>query len=92
MVTVRTLERRIREVEGFEVRIVWPDGANVRSDYSSAHSYRRRRASNNNWTIHKWIKNSFKKSNPHFEVEVLSGNENVVKPHNIKLKTVRETY
>ena len=92
MVEVRTLENRIREVEGFEVRVKWPDGTDVRSDYSGAHSYRRKRASKNNWTIYKWIENSFKKSNPHFNVEVLLRNGDVAKPLNIKLSTVRDTY
>ena len=91
MVLVRSLEREIRKVEGFDVDACWPDWGNVRSDYRDAVRYERERASLNNWTIDDWIRKRFKKFNPQFEVRVKDGNGDIVR-NNTRLRTVRDTY
>lgn len=91
MIRVDTLERRIRQIEGFNVRVLWPDGADVRSDYVGAKSYRGIRSARDSWTVARWIRERFKHSNPQFDVEVLDGNENPVHGRT-SLRTVRNLY
>ena len=66
MMRVDTLERKIKQIEGFNVRLLWPDGNDVRSDYVGAESYRCIRAARDNWTVSRWIKDRFKHSLPSF--------------------------
>jgi hypothetical protein len=51
MIRVDTLERKIKQIEGFTVRVLWPDGSDVRSDYVGGKSYRCIRAARDNWTV-----------------------------------------
>ncbi len=90
-VLVRSLERAIRRVEGFDVDVYWPDWTNVRGDYRDAMRYERVKASPNNWTVDDWIRKRFKKFNPQFEVRVKDGNGDIVR-NNTRLRTVRDTY
>lgn len=92
MVLVSNLENKIRNVEGFSVKVYWPDGTDVRGDYRGAKSYKWHIRSDDNWTIAQWVHSRFKEANPQFKVEVLDGNGNIIRPWNIKLKTVRDTY
>ena len=89
MIRVDTLERRIRQVEGFKVRVLWPDGTDVRSDYVGGKSYRSIRAARDNWTVARWIRDRFKRSNPQFDVEVIDSNGNPVHGRTF-LRTVRK--
>lgn len=91
MIRVDTLERKIRQVEGFNVRVLWPDGTDVRSDYVGAKSYRCIRAARDSWTVARWIRERFKHSNPQFDVEVVDGNGNPVSGRT-SLRTVRKWY
>ena len=78
MIRVDTLGRRIRQVEGFNVRVLWPDGNDVRSDYVGSKSYRCKRAARDNLTVAIWIRERFKHSNPQFDIEVIDSNRNSV--------------
>ena len=89
MIRVDTLERKIRYIEGFNVRLLWPDGTDVRSDYVGAKYYRFIRGARDNWTVSRWIKERFKHSNPQFDVEVLDGIGNPVNGRT-SLRTVRK--
>jgi len=91
MIRVDTLERKIKQIEGFNVRLLWPDGSDVRSDYVGAKSYRCIRGARDNWTVSRWIKDRFKHSNPQFDVEVLYSIGNSVNGRT-SLKTVRKRY
>ena len=91
MIRVDTLERKIRQVEGFNVRVLWPDGNDVRSDYVGGKSYRCIRAARDSWTVARWKRDRFKRSNPQFDVEVIDGNGNPVQGRT-SLRTVREWY
>jgi hypothetical protein len=88
MIRIDTLERRIRQLEGFSVRVLWPDGTDVRSDYVGAKSYRCIRAARDNWTVARWVRERFNRLNPQFDVEVLDSNGNPVHGRT-SLRTVR---
>lgn len=92
MVEVRYLEKQIKDVEGFDVDVCWPDGTNVRGDYGGAHTYGYKRMAPEYYTISRWISERFDWRNPHFIVKVKDGNGNIIKYNNKKLKTVRDTY
>lgn len=91
MIRVDSLERKIRQIEGFNIRILWPDGTNVRSDYIGAKSYRCIRGARDSWTVSRWIKERFKHSNPQFNVEVLDSIGNSVNGRTT-LRTIRKWY
>jgi len=91
MVRVDYLEGQIREVEGFDVAIQWPDGSNVRGDFERARSYRYERAARDSWTVAEWIRERFHHRNPQFDVSVLDNSGNPVSGRHT-LGTVRETY
>ena len=91
MIRVDTLERRIKQIEGFNVRVLWPDKTDVRSDYVGAKAYRCIRAARDSWTVASWIRERFKRSNPQFDVEVIDGNGNPVHGRT-SLRNVRKWY
>ena len=81
MPSVRQVEKRIEEVEGFQ----GTDPARRRiDDYSYA------RAANKAWTVAKWRKSRFTLSYEDFGVEVLDGDGNPVHGKTL-LSTVRDT-
>lgn len=92
MVEVRYLERQIREIEGFDVDICWPDGTNVRGDYGGANTYGYKRMAPGRYTIGKWIRERFNWHNSKFIVRVKDGNGNIINSNNTRLKNIRETY
>ena len=87
---VENLEMRICDIEGFDVRIL-ENGIDKRGDSLEARSYTFSRASQDNRTVSQWIEERFKKSNPHFDVEVLDGNGNPVHGR-MTLGNVRYSY
>ena len=91
MVRVDYLERQIREVEGFDVAIIWPDGENIRGDYEGARTYRYTRAARDSWTVAEWKRERFHHLNPHFDVDILDNDGDPVSGR-YTLGTVREDY
>ena len=91
MSTVENVERRIRRVEGFEVRILHLAGADVRGDRMGLPQYSYHRAAENDITVKTWKETRFRPSYPGFEVDVVDGRGNSVQG-NTKLGTVRDTY
>lgn len=91
MVRVDYLEGRIRNIEGFDVQIQWPDGNNLRGDYEGAKTYRYERAARDSWTVAEWIRERFHHMNPQFNVIVLDSNGSPVTGR-YTLGTVREGY
>ncbi|HMF55947.1 MAG TPA: hypothetical protein VK619_06285 [Pyrinomonadaceae bacterium] len=91
MSTVENVERKIRRVEGFDVRILHLAGADVRSDRRGLPQYAYYRAADNDITVETWKAHRFRPSYPGFQVDVVDGRGDSVQG-NTKLGTVRATY
>ena len=91
MSTVGNVERRIRRVEGFDVRILHLAGADVRGDRGGLPQYTYQHAADNDITVEAWKAKRFRPSYPGFEVDVVDARGNSVQG-NTKLGTVRATY
>ena len=92
MPTIRSIERKIERVERFTVRILYPDGSDIRSDQEGfRHTYNYKRAANKDWTVNHWKAIRFQKKFQGFKVEVLFGNGQEANG-NTKLDNVRDSY
>ena len=91
MSTIANVERKIRRVEGFEVRILHLRGADVRGDRMGMPQYSFRHAAAEDFTVERWKETRFRPSFPGFEVDVLDGRGRSVQG-NTKLATVRSSY
>ncbi len=91
MSTVANVERKIRRVEGFNVRILHLRGTDVRGDRRGLPQYNYQRAAENEITVENWKAQRFRLSYPGFEVDVVDARGNSVQG-NTKLGTVRESY
>lgn len=91
MSTVAKVERKIRRVEGFGVRILHLRGSDVRGDRKGMPQYDYHRAADNDITVETWKASRFRPSYPGFEVVVVDRRGNPMQG-NTKLGTVRETY
>ena len=91
MSTVANVERKIRRVEGFRVRILHLRGADVRGDRTGLPQYSYHRAAENDITVETWKATRFRSSFPGFEVDVIDRRGNSMQG-NMKLLTVRESY
>jgi hypothetical protein len=91
MSLIKNVEKRIWDVEGFDVVIRHLKGANVRSDMAGLPMYPYERAAKNDLTVTKWKKERFHSNYVGFKVDVLNGYGDKVKG-NTKLGTVRDTY
>jgi hypothetical protein len=91
MSVVANVERKIRRVEGFDVRILHLHGADVRGDRTGLPQYSFRHAAADDFTVEHWKETRFRPSFPGFEVDVLDGRGRSVQG-NTKLSTVRTSY
>ncbi len=91
MSTVANVERKIKRVEGFAVRILHLRGTDVRGDRMGMPQYSYHRAADHDFTVEQWKATRFRPSYPGFEVDVMDRRGNAVQG-NMKLGTVRETY
>ncbi|HEV2885102.1 MAG TPA: hypothetical protein VGW36_09605 [Pyrinomonadaceae bacterium] len=91
MSTIANVERKIRRIEGFRVRILHLTGADVRGDREGLPQYTYHRAAEHHITVETWKASRFRPSFPGFEVDVIDARGNSVQG-NTKLDTVRETY
>ncbi|MGH9972117.1 MAG: hypothetical protein ACREBG_30600 [Pyrinomonadaceae bacterium] len=91
MSTVANVERKIRRVEGFRVRILHLRGSDVRGDRTGLPQYGYHRAAENDITVETWKATRFRPSYPGFEVDVLDRRRNPVQG-NMKLGTVRRMW
>jgi len=91
MSAVANVERKIRRVEGFEVRILHLHGTDVRGDRTGLPQYDFRHAAADDFTVEHWKETRFRPSFPGFEVDVLDGRGRSVQG-NTKLSTVRASY
>ena len=90
MPKVKNVEKRIWDVDGFDV-IIKNYGKDLRGDQQGLKQYEGDRASRNSWTVAEWKKKKFEPQYPGLEVEVLDGNGNPVDGRKT-LGTVRDSY
>lgn len=92
MPTVGSVERKIRSVEGIEVRVLHQDGRDVRSDYDGLPYYNKyERAASHEMTVADWKEIRFNSVYPGFKVKVLDGGGREVHGAT-KLGNVRDSY
>jgi hypothetical protein len=91
MSTIANVERKIRRVEGFDVRILHLRGADVRGDRAGLPQYPFRHAAAGDITVEHWKETRFRPTFPGFEVDVMDGRGRSVQG-NTKLSTVRASY
>lgn len=91
MPTVKVVESRIRNVEGFAVAVHWHHGADVRGDMQSFPSYPYRQAAAGSTTVADWKRTRFEPTYPGFDVEVLDPRGEPVSG-NMKLESLRDMY
>ena len=89
MPKVSIVEKRIFEIEGFQVDIA-KDGKNVRGDMLLPKQYEAERMTRNSMTVGDW-KNKFKTQYPGYDVVVYKNNGEKASGQT-KLATVRDTY
>jgi hypothetical protein len=94
--TVKHVERSIRDVEGFRVRLLYTSpgrkrGKDVRGDREEMPSYTFTRGARDDWTVAEWVHKRFARSYPGFDVEVLDGHGQPAHGRT-KLATVRRSY
>lgn len=89
MPQVKNVEKKIYDVEGFEV-VIRHDGKDVRGDKDLPVQYKGIRMTRNSFSVSEW-KEKFKKQYPGFDVDVLK-NDGSKASGQTKLSTVRDTY
>lgn len=88
---VENVEKRILDLEGFDVVIRNSNGRDVPGHRSDFPSYPYQNQARNDWTVDEWKRGRFKKNYVGFGVDVLDANGEVV-PGQTSLSTVRDTY
>lgn len=92
MPTIQSIERKIERVERFAVRILYPNGRDIRGDQAEfQHTYNYERAASDEITVSQWKENRFRNEFQGFKVNVLLGNGRVANG-NTKLANVRDSY
>jgi hypothetical protein len=91
MSTIANVERKIRRVEGFNVRILHLRGVDVRGDRTGLPQYPFRHAADSDFTVERWKQTRFRTAFPGFDVDVLDRRRRSM-PGNTKLSTVRRSY
>lgn len=91
MSAVANVERKIKRIEGFRVRILHLSGKDVRGDRAGLPQYTYHRAAENDITVETWKTTRFRPSYPGFGVDVMDARGNSVQG-NTKLGTVRDSY
>jgi len=91
MVKVKSIEKKIWDVEEFDVELRHLNGDDVRSDRGNLPQYDKKRKAKNDMTVREWKDTRFSQRYPGFNVKVLDGDGNDV-PGQTKLGTVRDSY
>lgn len=90
MPKVKSVEKRIWDIEGFDVAFQ-QNGRDVRGDREGVPQYSYQRAAKDDMTVSEWREIRFFPSYSGFEVAVIDGDGNAVHG-GTKLGTVRDTY
>ena len=72
MPLVKNVEKKIWDVQGFDVRFKTPDGKDVRGDKKDMPQYQRVKMSKNDSTVSEFKRN-IKKQYPGYDIDVLMG-------------------
>lgn len=91
MTSVGRVERAIRRTEGFEVRIKYLEGSDVRSDRTRMPPWPYHVAAKDEWSVATWKLRRFITRYPGFVVDVIDGKHKSVRGQT-RLRTVRESY
>jgi hypothetical protein len=91
MSTIGNVERKIRRIEHFEVRFLYLDGTDIRSDKEGLPQYPFNVAASGDINVATWKKTRFSRAYPGYDAKVLDARKNVM-TGNTKLATVRESY
>ena len=92
MPLLRTVQRRIEEIERFRVRFRHLEsGRDVRDDLRGVRQYPYERMARNTWRVAGWKRARFKAAHPAYEVDVLNVDGSVADGRTA-LSTVRDTY
>ena len=90
MVTVGTVEKKIKQIEGFKINFT-KDGKDVRADKAGIPQYQYTKAARDTHTVAEWIAGRFNNQYSGYNVNVLYFNGKAANG-NATLKNVRETY
>lgn len=90
MPKIRDVEKRIFNIEGFEVVIRGQDKKDKRGDAEISRQYEASRMTRNSFSVGEW-KEKFKRQFAGLEVDVLKGDGKKASGQ-MKLSTVRDTY
>ena len=91
MAQLKSVERQIANLEGFEVTIRHPDGRDIRGDRQGLPGYTYLNAAKNDFTVGQWRDQRFRKAYPGFDVTVWNADGS--EAHGAtKLATVRDSY
>ncbi len=91
MATVRQVEARIEQIEGFRVRLLHPSGRDVRGDRANVPQYGYARAAAGSITVRRWMDLRFTPSYSGWHVDVLDANGGRAHGRAL-LSTVRDSY
>lgn len=92
MPRLKTVEKQIWDLEGFDVQFLHLDLRDVRGDRGGFPSYDRfERAAPGNMTVARWKQRRFQECYSGFKIRVLDAYGNAVNPRTT-LRTVRTTY
>jgi hypothetical protein len=89
---VGSVELKIARVEGFQIRIRYLAGADVRGDRQGMPAWPYERAARDAWSVADWRERRFCNVYPGFDVDVIDGDGNIVSAGQTLLQTVRESY
>lgn len=91
MAQLKSVERQIANLEGFEVTILHPDGRDARGDKQGLPGYPYLNAAKNDFTVGQWRDQRFSNAYPGFAVRVWNADGS--EAHGAtKLATVRDSY
>jgi len=90
MPKVKSVEKKIWDIEGFNVAFLQGD-RDVRGDRQGLPQYPYVNGARNDWTVSQWKERRFDSNYPGFEVAVFDGDGNQVHG-GTKLGTLRDTY
>ena len=89
-VKVETVEKRIANLEGFDVKFL-DNGKDVHGNKENTPQYPFTYAAKNDMTVAEWKETRFQQTYPGYDVAVLDGNGSKV-PGQTRLSTLRESY
>lgn len=92
MPQMKAVEKKIREIEGFDVRVKDREGKDIRGDKKDIPQYTFQNAAKKDMTVSEWKNSRFASKYPGFMADVLDGAGNPIASGQMKLETVRNSY